>query len=91
MPISPCNTTTATNQRKRNLIELLFGNRLNKKKIPYNYSFPTNNATDTTSIQNVFCAVKAKRKYKKKPQADSELGMVYFFVKMEKQEYFDHL
>ena len=61
--------------------------KLKKKSL----SSPTYNATDTTSIRNVFCAVKAKRKYKKKPQEDSELGMISFFVKMEKQQYFDHL
>ena len=35
--------------------------------------------------------MKAKRKYKKKPQADSELGMISFFVEVEEQQYFDHL
>ena len=39
----------------------------------------------------MFCAVKAKRKYKKKPQADSELGMIFFFVEVKEQQYFDHL
>ena len=58
-----------------------------KKK---SFSFLTNNTTDTTSIRNVFCAVKAKRKYEKKPQADSELGMISFFVEVEEQQYFDH-
>ena len=61
--------------------------KLKKKSL----SSPTYNATDTTSIRNVFCAVKAKRKYKKKPQTDSELGMISFFVEVEKQQYFDHL
>ena len=35
--------------------------------------------------------MKAKQKYKKKPQADSELGMISFFVEVEEQQYFDHL
>ena len=61
--------------------------KLKKKSL----SSPTYNATDTTSIRNVFCAVKAKRKYKKKPQTDSELRMISFFVKVEKQQYFNHL
>ena len=61
--------------------------KLKKKSL----SSPTYNATDTTSIRNVFCVVKAKRKYKKKPQEDSELGMISFFVEVEKQQYFDHL
>ena len=61
--------------------------KLKKKSL----SSPTYNATDTTSIRNVFCAVKAKRKYKEKPQTDSELGMISFFVEVEKQQYFDHL
>ena len=40
----------------------------------------------------MFCAVKSKRKYKKKPQADSELGKISFFVEVESpQQYFDHL
>ena len=43
------------------------------------------------SIRNVFCAIKAKRKYKKKPQADSKLKMISFFVEVEEQQYFDHL
>ena len=62
--------------------------KLKKKK---SLSSPTYNTTDTTSIRNVFCAVKTKRKYKKKPQEDSELGMISFFVEVEKQQYFDHL
>ena len=62
--------------------------KLKKKK---SLSSPTYNTTDTTSIRNVFCAVKTKRKYKKKPQKDSELGMISFFVEVEKQQYFDHL
>ena len=62
-----------------------------KAKLKKLLSSPTYNATDTTSIRNVFCAVKAKRKYKKKPQEDSELGMISFFVEVEKQQYFDHL
>ena len=60
--------------------------KLKKKSL----SSPTYNTTDTTLIRNVFCAVKTKRKYKKKPQ-DSELGMISFFVEVEKQQYFDHL
>ena len=61
--------------------------KLKKKSL----SSSTYNATDTTSIRNVFCAVKAKQKYEKKPQADSELGMISFFVEVEEQQYFDHL
>ena len=61
--------------------------KLKKKSL----SSPTYNTTDTTLIRNVFCAVKTKRKYKKKPQEDSELGMISFFVEVEKQQYFDHL
>ena len=38
----------------------------------------------------MFRAVKAQRKYKKKPQADSELAMISFFVEVERQQYFDH-
>ena len=61
--------------------------KLKKKSL----SFPTYNATDTTSIRNVFYAEKDKRKYKRKPQADSELGMISIFVEVEEQQYFDHL
>ena len=61
--------------------------KLKKKSL----ASPTYNTRDTTSIRNVFCAVKTKRKYKKKPQEDSELGMISFFVEVEKQQYFDHL
>ena len=39
----------------------------------------------------MFCAVKAKRKYKTNPQADSELRMISCFVEVEEQQYFDHL
>ena len=39
----------------------------------------------------MFCAVKAKQKYKKKLQEDSEMGMISFFVKVEEQQYFDRL
>ena len=60
-------------------------------KLKKSLSSPTYDATDTTSIRNVFCAVKAKRKYKKKPQADSELGTISFFIEVEEQQYFDHL
>ena len=62
-----------------------------KAKLKKSLSSPTYNATDTTSIRNVFCAMKAKRKYKKKPQADSKLGMISFFVEVEEQQSFDHL
>ena len=59
------------------------------KRVKLSLSFPTNNET---SIQNVFCAVKSKRKYKKKPQADSELRKISFFVEVKnQQQYFDHL
>ena len=59
------------------------------KRVKLLLSFPTN---DETSVQNVFCAVKSKRKYKKKPQADSALGKISFFVEVENpQQYFDHL
>ena len=61
--------------------------KLKKKSL----SSPTYNTTDTTSIQNVFSAVKTKRKYKKKPLTDSELGMISFFVEVEKQQYFYYL
>ena len=64
------------------------GKAKSKKK---SLSYPTYNATDTTSIRNVFCAVKAKQKYKKKPQTDNELGMIFLFVEVEEQQYFDHL
>ena len=47
------------------------------KRVKLSLSFPTNNET---SVQNVFCVVKSKRKYKKKPQADSELRKISFFV-----------
>ena len=50
------------------------------KRVKLSLSSPTN---DETSIRNVFCAVKSKRKYKKKPQADSELGKISFFVEVE--------
>ena len=53
-----------------------------KAKVKKSLSSPTYNATDTTSIRNVLYAVKAKQKYKKKPQADSELGMISFFVEV---------
>ena len=59
------------------------------KRVKLSLSSLTN---DETSIRNVFCAVKSKRKYKKKPQADSELGKISFFVEVENpQQYFDHL
>ena len=62
-----------------------------KAKLKKSLFSPTHNATDTTSIRKVFCAVKAKWKYKKKPQTDSKLGMISFFVEVEEQQYFDHL
>ena len=62
-----------------------------KAKVKKSPSSPTYNATDTTSIRNVFCAVRSKRKYKKKPQEDSEFGMISFFVEVEEQQYFNHL
>ena len=62
-----------------------------KAKLKKSLSSPTYNATNTTSIRNVFCAVKAKRKYKNTPQPDSELGMISFFVEAEERQYFDHL
>ena len=63
--------------------------RTKLKRVKLSLSFPTN---DETSIRNVFCAVKSKLKYKKKPQADSELGKISFFVEVENpQQYFDHL
>ena len=62
-----------------------------KAKVKKSLSSPTYNATDTTSIRNVFCAVKAKQKYKKKPQEDRGLGMISFLVEVEEQQYFDHL
>ena len=62
-----------------------------KAKLKKSVSSPTYNAADTTSIRNVFCAVKTKRKYKKKPQAASELRMISFFVEVEEQQYFNHL
>ena len=59
------------------------------KRVKLSLSSPTN---DETSVRNVFCAVKSKQKYKKKPQADSELGKISFFVDVENpQQYFDHL
>ena len=59
------------------------------KRVKLSLSSPTN---DETSVRNVFCAVKSKRKYKKKPQADSEVGKISFFVEVENpQQYFDHL
>ena len=59
------------------------------KRVKLSLSSPTN---DETAVRNVFCAVKSKRKYKKKPQADSELGKFSFFVEMENpQQYFDFL
>ena len=59
------------------------------KRVKLSLSSPTN---EETSVRNVFCAVKSKRKYKKKPQADSELGTISFFVEVENpQQYFDHL
>ena len=61
--------------------------KLNKKAF-FSSMYDT---TETTSIRNVFCEVKAKRKYKKKTQEDSEMEMTSFFVKVEEQQYFDHL
>ena len=59
------------------------------KRVKLSLSSPAN---DETSVRNVFCAVKSKRKYKKKPQADSDLGRIAFFVEVENpQQYFDHL
>ena len=59
------------------------------KRVRLSLSTPTNNKT---SVRNVFCAVKSKRKYKKKPQTDNELGKISFFVEVENpQQYFDHL
>ena len=57
------------------------------KRVKLSFTSPTN---DETSLRNVFCAVKFKRKYKKKPQADSELGKISFFVELENpQQYLD--
>ena len=59
------------------------------KRVKLSLSSPTN---DETSVRNVFCAVKSKRKYKEKPQADSGLGKISFFVEVKNpQQYFDHL
>ena len=60
------------------------------KRVKLSLSSPTN---DETSVRNVFCAVKSKRKCKKKPQADSVLGKFLSFSSFRKnpQQYFDHL
>ena len=59
------------------------------KRVKLSLSSPTNNKT---LIRNGFCAVTFKRKYKKKPETDSELGKNFFFVEVEsQQQYFDHL
>ena len=59
------------------------------KRVKLSLFSPTN---DETLVRNVFCAVKFKRKYKKKPQADSKLGKISFLVEGENPEqYFDHL
>ena len=59
------------------------------KRVKLSLSAPTN---DETSVRNVLCEVKSKRKYKKKPQADSKLGKSSFFVEVKNpQQYFDHL
>ena len=42
------------------------------KRVKLSLSSPTN---DETSIRNVFCAVKSKRKYKKKPQVGDGLKL----------------
>ena len=49
------------------------------------------NVFSTVNARNLFCAVKAKRKYDKKPRANCDLGMVSFFVEVDDQQYFDHL
>ena len=62
------------------------------KRVKLSLSSPTNNET---SVRNVFCAIKSNRLYctkSQKPQADSELGKISFFVEVENpQQYFDHL
>ena len=49
------------------------------------------NVFSTVNARNLFCAVKAKRKYEEKPRANCDLGMVSFFVEVDDQQYFDHL